>query len=124
MIGHNKFTKLISTRVTKLQKNHFLLNIAALVQSNQPICSAQFSCYLPVKEIAYFVVDRSSFIPTLPNQPYQPIKAKHNQNIARVRNCPDVTILNSLLGLMSFFLFVLFAVLSFLFVFLPFCLFV
>ena len=74
------------------------------------------------------------------NNPNLQIFPLPDKNIARVRNCPDVTILNSLFGLclLSFCLFVfspfcLFAFLSFcilvfwpfcLYIFMPFCLFV
>ena len=70
----------------KITDKSSLLNLVALVQSYQLICSAtifsfiyRIFFYFLVKEVAYFLVDRSSSIPTLPNRPYQPIKAKHNQ---------------------------------------------
>ena len=40
-------------------------------------------------------------------------KGSCQKNIARVRNCPDITILNSLFGLLSFFFLSFFAFLSF-----------
>ena len=60
------------------------------------------------------------------------VKISHIKNIARVRNCPDVTILNSLFGLclLSFCIFVFLSVCQLswfifcLFVLSPFCLFV